>query len=283
MILDAHTHIFPEEVCRRREDFFAEEPAFRLLYENPQARLAGPEELVKTMDEEGVAGAVTLGFPWRRERHWRRHNEVILEAMRRWPRRLIGFCAVHPLATGAVREVERCLAAGARGVGELAFYLKDHGEGLTDIIAPFAELCRHYQVPLLLHATDRAGADYPGRSLTPLSAIYRAIKAFPETTWILAHWGGRLPFYGLLKKEVPEVYRHVYFDTAASPYIYRPVIYRVVAEMVGPEKILFGSDYPLLSVSRYLKEMEEAKLSEDLKELILGKNLAKLLGWGVNG
>ena len=101
----------------------------------------------------------------------------------------------------------------------------------------------------------------------------------PETTWILAHWGGRLPFYGLLKKEAPEVFRNVYFDTAASPYLYRPVIYRVVAEMVGPEKILFGSDYPLLPVSRYVKEMEETKLSEDVKERILGKNLAQLLGW----
>jgi len=279
MILDAHTHIFPEEVCRRREDFFAEEPAFRLLYESPKARLVGPEDLLQAMEEEGVEAAVALGFPWRQERHWRRHNEVILEAMRRFPRKIIGFCAVHPLFPGAVQEVERCLAAGCRGVGELAFYLKDRGQDLTDILAPIAELCRHYRVPLLVHATDRAGAYYPGRSLTPLFSFYQAIKAFPETTWILAHWGGRLPFYGLLKKEAPETFRNVYFDTAASPYIYRPVIYRVVAEMVGPEKILFGSDYPLLPVSRYLEEMEEAKLTEDWQELILGKNLAKLLNW----
>ena len=279
MILDAHTHIFPEEVCRRREDFFAEEPAFRLLYENPQAKLIGPEELLQAMDEAGVEAAVVLGFPWRQERHFRRHNEVLLEAMRRWPRRLLGFCAAHPLFPGALREVERCLAAGARGVGELAFYLKDRGEGLTSLLAPVAELCQHYGVPLMLHATDRAGPEYPGRSLTPLAAIYRAIKAMPETTWILAHWGGRLPFYGLLKKEAAEAFKNVYFDTAASPYIYRPLIYRVVAEMVGPEKILFGSDYPLLPVSRYLQEMAEAQLSEDVKELILGKNLAQLLGW----
>jgi predicted TIM-barrel fold metal-dependent hydrolase len=131
----------------------------------------------------------------------------------------------------------------------------------------------------MIHATDRAGSEYPGRSLTPLAAFYQVIKAFPETTWILAHWGGRLPFYGLLKKEAPEAFRNVYFDTAASPFIYRPVIYRVVAEMVGPEKIIFGSDYPLLPPSRYLKEMEEADLPEDWREMILGKNLARLLDW----
>jgi predicted TIM-barrel fold metal-dependent hydrolase len=279
MILDAHTHIFPEEVCRRREDFFTGEPAFRLLYDSPKSRLIGPQELIAAMDEEGVEASVALGFPWRQERHWRRHNEVILEAQRRFPRKLIGFCAAHPAMPGGVQELERCLAAGARGIGELAFYMRDRSEEIKAILAPVAELCQHYQVPLMLHATDRAGADYPGRSLTPLAAVYRVIKAFPGTTWILAHWGGRLPFYGLLKKEVPETYRQVYFDTAASPYIYRPAIYRVVAEMVGPEKVLFGSDYPLLPPSRYIKEMEEAGLPEDWREMILGKNLAQLLNW----
>ena len=39
-----------------------------------------------------------------------------------------------------------------------------------------------------------------------------------------------------MKKEGPEVLRRVYFDTAASPYLYRPQIYRLAAEMVGPEK-----------------------------------------------
>ena len=47
--------------------------------------------------------------------------------------------------------------------------------------------------------------------------------------------------------------------------------------MVGPDKIIFGSDYPLLPISRYLKEMEEADLPEDWREMILGENLAKLL------
>ncbi len=278
MILDGHTHIFPEEVRRRREDFFVDEPALRLLYESPLSKMVGPEEMLAAMAEEGVEAAVILGFPWRRERHWRQHNDLILEAQRRWPKKFFGFCAAHPAVPGGVAEIERCLAAGARGIGELAFYLRDRSEDLKSILAPVAELCQHYQVPLMLHATDRAGSEYPGRSLTPLAAVYQVIKAFPETTWILAHWGGRLPFYGLLKKEIPETFKNVYFDTAASPYIYRPVIYKVVAEMVGPEKIIFGSDYPLLPPSRYLKDMAEANLPEDWREMILGKNLARLMG-----
>jgi len=280
MILDAHTHIFPPEVISSREDFFVDEPALRLLYESPKSKMLGPEEMLAAMEEEKVEAAVILGFPWRRERHWRRHNEVILEAQRRWPKKFFGFCAAHPAVPGGVREIERCLAAGARGIGELAFYLKDRSADLQAILAPVAELCQHYQVPLMLHTNDptNVGAAYPGKAPFSLSAVYQAIKAFPETTWILAHWGGGLPFYGLLKKEAPEVFKNVYFDSAASPYIYRPVIYRVVAEMVGPERVLFGSDYPLLPPSRYVKEMAEANLPADWREMILGKNLAGLMG-----
>ena len=279
MILDAHTHIFPEEVCQRRAEFFPHEPAFRLLYDSPQARLAGAEELLEALAAEGVDGAVVLGFPWRQERLWRRQHEVILEAVRRWPQRLIGFCAVDPLEPGASREVERCLAAGFRGVGELAFYHEDVGEDLLKYLRPIAELCQHYGAPLLLHTNDPVGAPYPGKAPFSPKALYQAIQAFPEVTWILAHWGGGLPFYGLLKKEVPETFARVYFDTAASPYLYRPEIYRLAAEMVGPEKILFGSDYPLLPPKRYFQELETADLKEDWRNLILGKNLARLLSW----
>jgi uncharacterized protein len=279
MILDAHTHVFPAEICRRREEFFSDEPAFKALYGAPKSRLVEPPELLAALEEEGVEAAVVSGFPWRQERLWRRQHEVILEAMRRWPRKIIGFCNVNPLDPAAPGEVERCLAAGFRGVGELAWYEDDPGEDLAYFLTPLAELAQHFGVPLMLHMNDPVGVSYPGKAAIRLDAVYRVIQKFPEVDWILAHWGGGLPFYGLLKKEVPEVFRRVYFDTAASPYLYRPEIYRLAAEMVGPEKILFGSDYPLLGVKRYLKEMEEARLPEDWREMILGKNLAQILNW----
>jgi hypothetical protein len=279
MILDAHTHVFPEEICRHREDFFSDEPAFKALYEAPKSRLVSPEELLAAYEEEGVEAALVSGFPWRQERLWRRQHEVILEAMRRWPRKIIGFCNVNPLEPAAPQEVERCLSAGFRGVGELAWYVEDPGEDLEYFLTPIVELSQHYSVPLLLHMNDPVGASYPGKAAICLEAIYRLIQKFPEVNWILAHWGGGLPFYGLLKKEAPEVFRRVYFDTAASPYLYRPEIYRLVAEMVGPEKILFGSDFPLLSPKRYLEEMEEANLPENWRQMILGQNLAHLLDW----
>ena len=52
-----------------------------------------------------------------------------------------------------------------------------------------------------------------------------------------------------MKKEVKGVLQNVWFDTAASPFLYQPEMYRVAGEAVGFDKILFGSDFPLLKTA----------------------------------
>lgn len=278
MIIDIHTHIFPPEVISRRQDFFPEDPAFKWLYDSPKARLVGPEELLQTLDEEGIDRAVVFGFPWRLRRLCQRHNDLVLEAQSRYPRKLIAFACVNALEGWAAAEVERCLAAGARGVGELAFYHEGLGQEVIAALEPLADLCQGYGVPLLLHTNEPVGHVYPGKSPIQPGDIYKLVQAFPGLTLILAHWGGGLFFYQLLKKEVAEVMAKVYFDTAASPYLYRPQIYKVAIDIMGPERILFGSDFPLLPPSRYRRELEEAGVAPAAQELILGGNAARLLG-----
>jgi predicted TIM-barrel fold metal-dependent hydrolase len=277
-MIDIHTHIFPPEIVEHREDFFNEDPAFRWLYESEQARLVTAEELLRNMDAEGVEKSVVFGFPWRSLRLMRRHNDYILEAQHRFPRHLIGFACVNALETGAAAEVERCLAAGCRGVGELAFYQEGLGGDIIAALRPIADLCEAYNVPLLLHANEPVGHAYPGKSPMQLGELYSLIKSFPELTLILAHWGGGLFFFNLLKKEISSTLKNVYFDTAASPYLYRQEIYRLAAEIIGPEKILFGSDYPLLSPSPYPTEMTKGGLPPEHQEPIISQNALKILG-----
>ena len=132
---------------------------------------------------------------------------------------------------------------------------------------------------LLLHANEPIGHAYPGKERQPAWDLYDLIRSAPETTFILAHWGGGLWFYLLLKREVSQVFENVYVDTAASPFLYRPEIYRYAREILGVEKILFGSDYPLLTADRYLKEMEAAGVAAADRRAILGQNAQRLLAW----
>jgi predicted TIM-barrel fold metal-dependent hydrolase len=94
----------------------------------------------------------------------------------------------------------------------------------------------------------------------------------------LAHWGGGLCFYELLKQEAADVLAHVYYDTAASPFLYQPDIYNVMTKALGKGKILFGSDYPLLPAKRYFEEMAKAHLNQGDTAAIQGGNAAALLG-----
>jgi hypothetical protein len=54
-------------------------------------------------------------------------------------------------------------------------------------------------------------------------------------------------------------------------------MYRIAGEIIGFEKILFGSDFPLLSPARYVKEIASEGLSPDQQKQILGLNAARLL------
>ena len=277
MIIDFHTHVFPSRFRDDRSPFFSDEPAFKNLYLSPQAKLAGANELIRNMDEEDIHKSVIFGFPWENPEHYRIHNDYIIESVHRYPNRLIGFCCFSPLSAGGSREAERCLQSGLSGVGELAVY----GSGLSpEIINSLKEvmgLCSQFDVPFLLHTNEPIGHNYAGKTPMTLPQIYGFIKAYPSNRIVLAHWGGGILFYGLMKKEVKEAFKNVWFDTAASPYLYTPDIYRIAGETIGFEKILFGSDYPLLKPQRYFKEMESAGLSPGSLEQVKGSNAARLL------
>ena len=108
---------------------------------------------------------------------------------------------------------------------------------------------------MLVHANEPVGHNYPGKAPLGLDFYYALAALASDQPLILAHWGGGLGFFQLLKKEAPQTLKNVYYDTAASPFLYEPAIYAHMAAIVGKEKILFGSDYPLLSPGRYFQEM----------------------------
>lgn len=280
MIIDFHTHIFPKVIRENRSAYFCGESEFKLLYDSPKAKLAGIEEIIEAMNQNGVDISVVFGFPWHQSDYFKQHNDYIIEAVRRYPRRLVGFCCVDPFHPEAPAEVERCLSLGLQGVGELAFYHSGFDEETLSRLSPLMRLCNERKLPIMVHTNEPFGHQYPGKAPIRLSQIYNLIKRFPENHLVLAHWGGGILFYHLMKKEIKEVFTNVYFDTAASPFLYDSRIYAIASQIVGPEKILLGSDYPLLEPKRYIDAMAQLSLPEPDQKKICGLNAAKLLGLG---
>jgi len=277
MIIDFHVHTFPAEIRDHRDRFFDAEPEFKLLYESPKSKLVSASDIVETMDDQGVDLSVVFGFPWRTPDTCRLNNDYVLEAVARYPDRLRGLCCVDSLNPDAAEEVQRCLDAGLSGVGELAFY----GCGIDGecqlSLDPIMAMCRERDVPVLLHTNEEVGHLYPGKTPNTMIQIYETVSRFPDNTIVLAHWGGGIFFYNLLKKAVKETLKNVYYDTAASPFLYDNRIYRYAKDLVGIDKVLLGTDYPLLKPARYFKEMGEGGLSQADIDAVCGRNAAGLL------
>lgn len=277
MIIDFHVHTFPEAIRNHRERFFDDEPEFKLLYEAPQSRLVSASDIVAMMDDQQVDLSVVFGFPWRDPETCRRNNDYVIEAVSRYPDRLRGLCCVDSLNPEAVEEVQRCLEAGLSGVGELAFY----GCGIDGecqlSLDPIMALCRERDVPVLLHTNEEVGHHYAGKTPNTMIQIYETMARFPDNTIVLAHWGGGIFFFNLLKKAVRQTLKNVYYDTAASPFLYDSRIYRYARDLAGLDKVLLGTDYPLLKPARYRREMTEAGLTAVEMGLVCGQNAAQLL------
>jgi len=277
MKIDFHTHIFPKAVQDDRHLYFDGEPAFKLLYANKNSRIVTAEQLIMAMDEDGIDKSVVFGFPWKHESYFKQNNDVVLEAVSKYPDRLIGLCCLDPFHENSEKEAERCLDAGLSGLGELAFYESGFDTETIKQLSPIMEIARQKNNCVMIHTNEPVGHDYPGKTPVSLKEIYDMLKCFPDNKIVLAHWGGGIFFYHMLKKEAKDVLKNVYLDTAASLYLYDERIWEMACEIIGSEKILFGTDYPLLPANRYFKQMKNTNLTDDDRKNITGQSAIKLL------
>ena len=275
MIIDTHTHIFPEQVKQDRSGYFDNEPEFKLLYNSPKADICNVVDLLKSMDRHRVDISIICGFPWRTPQFTEQNNDFIIELVQQHPDRLKGLACFDATWEGAADETLRCINAGLCGAGELAFYLSGIDKKALASLEPVMTVLRQKgNLPCMIHTNEPVGHKYPGKTPITLEQIYTLAKTFPENKIILAHWGGGIFLYNTMKKETKGVLKNIWYDTAAFPFLYDSQIYDVAADAGIMEKILLGTDFPLLSPDRYYKDIDNSNINGFQKEQILGKNAA---------
>jgi uncharacterized protein len=278
MLIDFHTHLFPPDIRDHRERYCARDPWFNELYANPRTGIATAEDLIAEMDVSGVDVSVAFSFGWTDTGLIEETNSYVIDAVQRYPNRIYGMAVLQPaVRVQAVHELERCARAGMIGLGELM----PHGQGykLSDInlLMPVMEVVRQYQLLVLSHCSEPVGHIYPGKGDVTLEDIVTFLTAFPDVRFVAAHWGGGLPFYTLMP-EIQRITANVWYDTAATLYLYRQNIFPVVANLVGADRILFASDYGLLPQRRIIDHIVQSGLHKDALKMVLGGNAQSLLG-----
>jgi predicted TIM-barrel fold metal-dependent hydrolase len=275
MIIDSHVHVLPATMRDARDQLAKQDPWFDVCHRGTRS-IVTVDELLATMDASGIDRSVCFGWPFADPAHCAEVNDHLISVQREHPDRLTCLATVSPVRPGAVDELRRCAAEGLRGAGEL----NADAQGFDLAGAEFdavAAACTELAIPMVLHCSEPVGHDYPGKG----TATPRLVAAFalrhPGLELVCAHLGGGLPFYAHMP-EVAELCRRLWFDTAAGPFLFAPTAYRAVADLCGADRLLFGSDYPLLPARRYIDAFAQAELTTAERELVMGGNAARLFG-----
>lgn len=227
----------------------------------------GPERLLELYDELGV-DKICLSA-WQVSYDFKVGNKEIYDICKKHPDRFIQFAIIAPRDRKlAIEELERSVNEyGAKG-------LKIHpsiNQFMVDstLIDPVMEKAVEYKLPILFHS-EEDGYSHP-RMLSALAERY------PSVTMIIGHMGGTA---WLEAVEAAKKHKNVYLDTTEmlnDGYIIGDCI-----EQCGAEKIVWGSDSPILNMfSEYAKVKYSDRygnVTEKDKEMIFGLNMQRVLG-----
>ncbi len=292
-IWDCHVHLFPPEIYRNWDKYAPRDPWFQGLTRKPangkgtEEAWADGQEALACADAAGVFGLVMQGWYWNDSGLQTLHNDYMAQLLTEDPHRLRGFISINPkFGAAAIAEVERCIKLGFSGIGELGPGGNGYDFDDPDFLK-LLECANHYQLPVCIHCGEPVGHPYPGKDTTSLAPLPEIVKQFPNVTFILAHLGGGLPFYELNRRIHRAMVPNVVYDTAANPLLYELRSIRAVADLVGADRLLFGSDFPLLlypsqsrdmDMTRFTAQMTgEAGLTARELQSVMGGNLKRIL------
>lgn len=262
-IVDGHVHVLPDAL-RVPGSAAVSDPWFALCHAAARSAPAGPDDLLTAMERDGVDLAVCLSWPFASPPLLAEQNDWLAGLARAHPGRIVAFGCVNPADPGAADEVRRCARLGLRGIGELnadaqGWRLDGVGE-----LQPVVRACIETAMPWNLHTSDPVGHAYPGKGTAVPALVAPFASAYPDLRIVLAHLGGGLPLYAHMP-EIRELCRaNLWFDTAAVPYLYDAGVYGTIAGLVGADRLLLGSDFPLLGIPRHLDGLSAVLAPEDV-------------------
>lgn len=207
-------------------------------------------------------------------------NDEVAEAVHRYPDIFIGFASVDPWkGEAALKEIRRCATQlGLRGVKfqpiSQAFFPNQKR------FSPIYELCQELNLITTFHTgTTGIGAGTPGghgihlKYGKPIPYIDDVAADFPSLTIIAAHpsW----PW----QEEMLAVARHksnVYIDLSGWSPKYFPESLVHYANTLLQDKVMFGSDFPMIDPEGWLKEFANLSIREEVRKKIIHDNAVRL-------
>jgi|WetSurMetagenome_2_1015567.scaffolds.fasta_scaffold475337_1 uncharacterized protein len=204
---------------------------------------------------------------YRNQREIRESNNIGLDLVKKWPKRFIPFCYLNPRLARkhCIEELNRCFDRGMRGI---KLWLECAAD--NPLVFPIVERAIELNIPVLQHTWLLAGGTDEDHS-TP-DQFAKLARRYPEAKLIMGHTGGNWEVGVRLAQPL----KNVWIDTCGGNPTQGFLEYAL--RFLSPERILFGSDFPVRGFASAVAKVEGAKMSARVKKMILGENARALLG-----
>lgn len=198
-------------------------------------------------------------------------NAAILKGMRKYPDRILGYITIT-----TPRQGEHMMDHIKRYLYDYGFHgikIYSHSKGMisyepwlsiTDpYMYPIYELACDCHVPVLAHSTP--------------DECNKICEDFPGLLLIMAHMGATALAGGDWHKAITTAQKHnnLFLDTTSSGMDLGMV--EEAVKLIGAERVVWGSDMPLLDPWYEVEKIKSSEISDHCKELILGENIKRLV------
>jgi len=263
MVIDFHTHIFPDKIAARSIAALANVSGITAATDGT---LKG---LLDSMEKNNVDLSIILPVVTKPSQ-FESVNKFAVEVNQKYKGKLISFGGIHPDSEDYKAELNRIKELGLPGIK-----LHPDYQGVMIDDPRYMDIIRYADslgLIIMVHAGVDIGLPEPVHC--PPDKAKKVIDAIKPDKLILAHFGGW--------KQWEEVYEllageNVYFDTSfIFDYIEQEVFFKILKKH-GHEKVLFATDSPWSDVGKAVEVMRSMPLAQNVIEDILSGNARKLL------
>lgn len=279
MLIDFHTHIFPEKIAQRALEKMSS------ATNTPYFTNGTSDGLKFSMKEAGVSLSVNLPVMTSPDQVEKVNTSLIEQKECLRAQGILTFAGMHPDYKNPQKELKRLRAHHITGIKLHPAYQKTDIDDIRYL--RIMECASAEGLIIVTHAGLDIGI--PGKNWAPLEGILRVIRETAPEKLVLAHMGS---WQGWQEVEKSLCGAPVFFDTAFSlgPLAVKnseksldfdanltSEFFTRLVRKHGSEKILFGSDSPWERPALYRDFIMNTCLSSDEKEAIFHGNAERLL------
>lgn len=193
-------------------------------------------------------------------------NRATYEFMGEEPSVIRGWCYINPRNLNAVNALKQGIED--YGMSGMKLWIATFCD--EPCVFPLIEQCIAYKIPVLIHAFYKVIGQLPHETLG--TNVANLAERYPEAKLLMAHMGANC----LRELKPIKPYRNVSVDTSGSIFHRDDLDY--AKRMLGADRIVFGTDMPLISFLLTYGQIEEADFTPEEREAVFSKNALRLLG-----